>query len=178
MKNPITITIGVNPITINATYTNELGAQQDGAVIIDNENIPTEVASIIDYITNRLANTEEFPVVEDMVSSVSLSGGQLIIKGKTPPKYKEAMVEDLSDSEILSGTDKTHAEIYEELEAFVLAATGSPLVKMDAPFDTDVLFINGVKYQFSVINGSAGTVLINATKLAKWILNYYVAPII
>ncbi len=84
---------------------------------------------------------------------------------------KNFEVIDLADNVNVYDTGKTPKEIYDELAAFVLAALGAPLTVLNAPFGTNTVNINGAVYEYTALIPLSGTVLLNSTKLAKYLFN-------
>ncbi len=129
-----------------------------------------ELAAYNSWEAVKQARINALDKVLDLVANVGLSEGKFVVTGEViSPKV--FAVDDLATIGTVYDTGKTQKQIYDDLAAFINIATGSPLVSMNAPFGTGFVIVNMVIYPYAPISISSGSVMTNATKLARYLLN-------
>ena len=156
-------------INILVNYTDDIGNKNIFLIPQSslNEGELTNFNNFKSLIQNRL---NAIAVVKAKIINVLLLNNVFFIQGESfPPKSFNTNT--LSTTILVTGTSLTQKQVSDNLYAFVLAATGNPLISLTAPFATNTVIINGVTMNYTTISTASGSVLANATQLVIDLFN-------
>lgn len=168
MKNIVTITIQGD--SLGVSYKNEIN-ETKGLVVLKSELSSDVLTALQSLIADIQIKVDAVPKVRAKVLNCTLIGGKFSIQGEMLP-LKNKNVSVLSESILVTGTDLTQKQVYDDLANLVLSMTGQELTSIIAPFNTGKIIINnGDAMDYNTLLGINSTVMRNASMLVIDLFN-------